>query len=86
MSFSNIRTPGAFLVSASRASSGELSGVSILSEVGGLCKLAVSGSLLKHKPSVKTAAGVAVVVGCEYAAEGYCAFKTAAQTTYAVMF
>ena len=77
VSFSKIRTPGAFLVSASRSSTGKVSGVSILSEVGGGCKLAGS-----KKPSVKSA-GVAVPVACD-AAERYCSFESTANTTYKV--
>jgi alpha-L-fucosidase 2 len=79
VSFSHIRTPGAFLVAASRSATGVVSGVSILSEVGGVCKIADGGGL--KKPSVKTATGTVVVVACD-AEQGYCSFETTANTTY----
>ena len=78
VSFRSIRTPGAFLVSASRSSAGTVSGVSILSDVGGVCKLAG----LK-KPAVKTAADAAVAVTCD-AAGHYCSFETKAKPAYEV--
>jgi alpha-L-fucosidase 2 len=79
VSFRNIRTPGAFLVTASRSESGTVSGVRILSEVGGVCKLAT-----ESKPTVWTAAGgVAVAVVCD-SVEHYCSFKTNPQATYKI--
>ena len=80
MSFRNIRAPGAFLVSAARSESGKVFGVSILSEVGGVCKLAAG----PKKPTVRAVAGgAAVAVVCDVA-EHYCSFKTTAKATYEV--
>eukprot|EP01052_Picozoa_sp_SAG31_P017745 SAG31_NODE_1227_length_9239_cov_29.041904_5_plen_632_part_00 len=75
---SNIRTPGAFLVSASRSQYGKISQIRILSEVGGICKLARLGKI-----TIMRADGASVPVACN-SPGNYCAFKTAANTTYNV--
>jgi hypothetical protein len=79
VSFRNIRAPGAFLVSAARGESGKVFGVTILSEVGGVCKLAAG----PKKPAVRAVAGgAAVAVVCD--AGHYCSFKTTAKAAYEV--
>ena len=80
VSFTNIRTPGAFLVAGRRSATGGVSDVTIRSEAGGACTLhRASGA----KPPTVTVGGAAVAVECT--ATG-CMFPTQAAHTYHVEF
>ena len=84
VSFTNMRTRGAFLVSARRSASGELQDVRIYSEVGGACMLQRQGGPGTRQPTVRvTGKAAAVAVRCT---TSECAFDTVAQTSYEVHF